>query len=172
MFARYGNGRFCRSRSFTNSQKSFLKKFNKRTGWIINWSKFDNDVEVYALVIQGTVDIQGLVAIQKDDSAQAVHILWMVAAPQNNPQITNKKKYSGVGGHLFAIAGNLSIKYGYDGFVYGEPMDEKLMHHYEKVFNAERLPRINSNIYRILINDQNMQKIVEEYNYDMVEDEL
>ena len=42
---------------------------------------------------------------------------------------------------LFAVAGNLSIKYGYDGFVYGEPMDQKLMEHYEAVFNAERVPR-------------------------------
>lgn len=38
-------------------RKSFLAKFNRNTGWYVNWSKFPQGVEVYALVIKGTVDI-------------------------------------------------------------------------------------------------------------------
>ena len=51
-------------------RKSFLSKFNKRTGWYVNWSKFEDDVEVYALVLKGTVDVQGLIAIKYDDVLQ------------------------------------------------------------------------------------------------------
>ena len=38
-------------------RKSFLAKFNKRTGWYVNWSKFEDDVEVYAFVLKGTVEV-------------------------------------------------------------------------------------------------------------------
>ena len=85
-------------------RKSFLAKYNKRTGWYVNWSKFEANVEIYALVLKGTVDIQGLIALEDIAQSKAVHILWAVAAPQNNIYKYGKKLYSGVGGHLFAIA--------------------------------------------------------------------
>lgn len=53
--------------------------------------------EVYALVIKGTVDIQGLVALEKDDDAKAIYISWMVAAPQNNKMLTEEIRNLGVG---------------------------------------------------------------------------
>lgn len=34
-------------------RKSFLSKFNRRTGWYINWSKFGPETEIYALVLKG-----------------------------------------------------------------------------------------------------------------------
>lgn len=42
-------------------RKSFLQKFNKKNGWYVNWEELlkDSMVEVYALVVAGTVDIQG-----------------------------------------------------------------------------------------------------------------
>ena len=40
--------------------------------------------EVYGLVIKGTVDIQGLIALEKDANSKALYVSWMVAAPQNN----------------------------------------------------------------------------------------
>ena len=57
-------------------RKSILKKYNKNTGWYVNWSKFADDVEVYALVLEGTNDIQGMVALQRDDCAKAIYVLW------------------------------------------------------------------------------------------------
>ena len=56
-------------------RKSFLSKFNKRTGWYINWGNFDDTTEIYALVLKGTVDIQGLIAIRFDDENKAVNIV-------------------------------------------------------------------------------------------------
>ena len=42
----------------------------------------------------------------------AAFVTWKCAAPENNPLLTNKKRYEGVGGHLFAIAAHRSMAYG------------------------------------------------------------
>ena len=34
-------------------RKSFLSKYNIRTGWYVNWGKFEPRVEIYALVLKG-----------------------------------------------------------------------------------------------------------------------
>ncbi|MDO5415768.1 MAG: hypothetical protein Q4F29_01090 [Lachnospiraceae bacterium] len=81
-----------------------MSKYNKRTQWHINWADLLADNHVYALVIKGTADIQGLVAIQKNPDWKVVYITWMCAAPHNSRFLTNHPKYLGVGGHLFAIA--------------------------------------------------------------------
>lgn len=60
--------------------------------------------EIYALVIKGTVDIQGLVALYPSSDMQGVFITWMCTDPLNNKQLGNEPRYVGVGGHLFAIA--------------------------------------------------------------------
>lgn len=60
-------------------RKSFLSKFNERTGWYVDWSKFDNETEIYALVLKGTVDIQGLVAITDDTQCRVFELGLHVA---------------------------------------------------------------------------------------------
>ena len=94
--------------------------------------------EIYALVLEGTFDVQGLIAISYDDVNSAVHINWACTAPQNNVWIYGKQKFSGVGGHLFAIAGDLSVRRGYEGFVYGEAM-EHIMEVYSYEWSTEDL---------------------------------
>ena len=42
-------------------------------------------------------------------------------SPDNNKLLTDDVRYFGVGGHLFAIAAQKSVDYGYDGYVYGFP---------------------------------------------------
>ena len=44
-------------------RKSFLRKYNKKNGWFTNWEDLTDENEIYALVVQGSVDVQGLVAI-------------------------------------------------------------------------------------------------------------
>lgn len=78
------SGEFFDTEVLQLKRKSFLSKFNKRTGWYINWSKFDQETEIYALVLKGTVDIQGLAAIRYDEEAKAVNLVWGCTAPQNN----------------------------------------------------------------------------------------
>ena len=156
-------------------RKSFLAKYNQRTGWYVNWSKFHHLVEIYALVIKGTVDIQGLIALEDASQSKAVHILWAVAAPQNNAYRYGRKKFAGVGGHLFAIAGNRSVKLGYGGLVYGEAMDQKIMEHYINNYGAEFFPYgMPKHPYRIIIDTEAMKRIREEYTYEYygIEEEI
>ena len=54
------------------TRKSYLSKYNRRTQWYVNWAELLAEHEVYALVIKGTTDVQGLVALQKNDDYQAV----------------------------------------------------------------------------------------------------
>ena len=48
------------------TRKSFLKKYNNKNGWYTNWDQLIDDNEVYALVVEGSVDIQGLVSNAKN----------------------------------------------------------------------------------------------------------
>ena len=124
----------------------------------------ENDDEIYALVIEGTVDIQGLVAIRKDDEKKAVYISWMCTSPENNKDLTKKVKHLGVGGLLFTIAANKSIEYGYNGVMYGEVGNRELLQHYIKVLKAERAKDMNGFIF--FINEKNAKKIKKKCEID------
>lgn len=152
-------------------RKSFLSKFNKKTGWYINWSEFPKDIEIYALVLKGTMDIQGLIALEYDSDAQAVHILWGCTAPHNNIWQYGTQKFKGVGGHLFAIASDLSMQKGYDGFVYGEAMDADLYQYYIEEFKALPLPP-RSNPYCFMLSDEATKNIREVYAYEWTDEIL
>lgn len=152
-------------------RKSFLSKFNKRTGWYVNWSKFEDDVEIYALVLKGTVDVQGLLAIKYDEFAKAVHIEWACTAPWNNKVESDSQKYNGVGGHLFAIAADLSFRHGYEGFLFGEASNGDVLQHYIDNFHAFQLG-IAGRPYQFMIEGENTQKLMEVYNYEWTEEEL
>ena len=134
----------------------------------MNWADLLKENEIYTIVVKGTVDIQGLVAIRADENMQAVFVSWMVAAPQNNLQISNNKRYNGVGGHLFAIASKKSLDFGYGGAITGFASDEKLMIHYCNSFNAEPICMLHP--YQIFISEEEGLKIQEVYNYDWTED--
>jgi len=112
-----------------------------------------------------------MVAIQYDNEAQAVYVLWGCTSPENNVWEYGKKKYAGVGGHLFAIASDLSIKAGFDGFIYAEAMDEELFNYYTVEFGALPLPPVN-NPYRFMISDKMTEKIREVYSYEWTDEEI
>lgn len=147
------------------STKKILKTFNKSTGWHVNWSKFPQVTEIYALIIKNTKDIQGMIAVQYDDEASAVYVNWACVAPHNNIWQYGKKTYSGVGGHLLAIASDLSVKHGYEGFIYGEAMDKELFDYYCMEFGAQALPALH-NPYRFMLSDEATRHIREVYTYE------
>jgi len=162
-------GEFYETEVVRLKRKTFLSKFNKKTGWYINWSKFPAEVEIYALVLKGTMDIQGLIAISYDAEAKAAYVHWGCTAPHNNIWQYGSQKFSGVGGHLFAIAGELSEKKGYEGFVYGEAMDEELYNYYVKEFKALPLPPRN-NPFCFMLSDDAIKKIREVYDYEWTDE--
>lgn len=126
--------------------------------------------EIYALVIKGTVDIQGLVAIENNPDYKAVYISWAVAAPQNNPALSLQKKYTGVGGHLLAIAIDKSEQYGYNGDVTGFCRSEEILRHFVTKHGATALRMLHE--YHIGIYDEAARNIRRTYDYEWTEDEI
>lgn len=151
-------------------RKSILSKYNERTGWIVNWDKFSSDTEIYALVLKGTFNVQGLIAIQYDDSAKAVHLRWGCVSSENNIWKNNTQRFLGVGGHLLAIAAELSCRHGYEGYLYGEAMDEKLFHYLCSNFGAFPLPALHGCTNRFMIPKESTDKIREVYTYEWTDD--
>ena len=149
---------------FRIESRSYLKNFNANNGWYIDWSRVPKDVEVYALVIQGTNEIQGLISIRDDKNADAVFMHWACAAPQNNIHEYGVQKYSGVGGHLFALAIDKSIQWGHGGAVYGFAANEELLQHYMDVFNAQYIGTRHR--YHFWIPEQYALMIKEVYKYE------
>ena len=151
-------------------RKSFLKQFNERNGWYVNWNSLADSNEIYALVLKGTVDIQGLIAIQDNPDYKAVYISWAVAAPSNNPELTDFKKYEGVGGHLLAIAIDKSEQFGYNGDVTGFCRSEQILQHFVQKHGAVALRMLHE--YHIGIFDDAAKKIREVYDYEWTEEEI
>lgn len=66
-------------------RKSFLNKFNRKNGWYVNWGKIVEEYDVYALVLEGTVDIQGLVALKRNEDLKAMYGLDVYGATEQSP---------------------------------------------------------------------------------------
>lgn len=149
---------------FKIQSRAYLKKFKKSNGWHINWNEVPRDVEVYALALKEDNSIQGLIAIRKDEDSHAVYMHWACAAPHNNIHDFGKQKYIGVGGHLFAIAVDKSIEWGYEGVVHGFAANEQLLNHYIDVFHADYLGMLHQ--YQFYIDEDPAKKLLEVYNYE------
>ncbi len=149
---------------FKIESRSYLKKFKKKDGWHIDWSKVPADVEVYALALRDTNEIQGLVAVKNDPDAKAAFIHWACTAPWNNKHEFGNQRYEGVGGHLFAIAVDKSLQWGYDGTVHGFAANMELVAHYQKTFHAFHLGMLHE--YQIVIEGENARKLLEVYGYE------
>lgn len=60
---------------------------------------------------------------------KAVYIAWMCASPDNNKLLTDDIKYLGIGGHLFAIAAQKSVDFGFEGYMYGFAANQDFLEH-------------------------------------------
>ena len=149
---------------FRVESRSFLKKFQENNGWHINWNLVPCDVEVYALALKDNNEIQGLIGIRKDEDAQAAYLHWACVAPHNNIKEYGVQKYSGVGGHLFAIAADKSTQWGFGGVMHGFAANEKLLEHYIDKFHAEYLGAVHQ--YQFFINEYYAQQLLEVYHYE------
>ena len=154
---------------FRIESRSYLKRFQKKDGWHINWNQIPKDVEVYALALHDTNEIQGLIGVKNDKDAQAVYIHWACTAPHNNKHEFGTQKYEGVGGHLFAIAVDKSIQWGYEGAVFGFAANKELVEHYVKAFGAFHLGILHE--YQIVIEGEAARNLLEVYRYEWNGDE-
>ena len=151
-------------------RKSFLSKFNKSNGWYVDWDKFDEETAIYALVLKGTVDIQGLIALTDDDASNAEYINWASCSPENNSWRNGVKKYEGVGGHLFAIAAKVSELHKHGGCVHVIAMDKEILQHYIDQFGA--VPTGIIHPYHFVIPEESAREIREVYSYEWSNEEL
>ena len=152
-------------------RKSFLSKFNKKTGWYINWSKLPGEVEVYALVLKGTMDIQGLIGLSNDVDANAAYGYWACTAPHNNLWEYNIQRYKGVGGHLLAVAAYKSTEWNHEGVFHADAIDKEVLNHYVKEFDAWEMP-LSGHPLHFVIEEAAAQKLMEVYTYEWTDDEV
>lgn len=149
---------------FKIESRKYLKEFQQANGWHIDWNKIPKDVEVYALALKDSHEIQGLIGVRNDKDSCAAYIHWVCVAPHNNKYQFGKQQYIGVGGHLFAIAIDKSMQWGYGGTAHGFAASEKLLKHYMEVFHADYLGMLHQ--YQFLIDEDNAKKIWEVYHYE------
>ena len=148
------------------SDPSLLTGYTSKNGWYVNWKKLFKNNEVYALYVAGNKEVQGLVALKDDVYSDAVFANWIVANPHNSGiSFSEKKQYTGVGGHLFAIACNRSFELGHSGVIQGYALNLKLLNHYLNVFGAEYLGFLHP--YQFKIEENNAKILVEKYTYDL-----
>lgn len=135
------------------------KELSSLTEWKFNWS--DDRLkgsEIYKLTIEGFDEIQGLVALTDFPKSHAVYVNLAESAPHN---IGKNKHYSGVGGHLFAIAVQKSVERGYGGYVFMDAKNTELAEHYKKTLGASLLGRPHP--YRMVINEDKALNILKIY---------
>lgn len=149
---------------FKIESRKFLSKFKKSNGWHIDWDRIPKDVEVYALALMDTHEIQGIIGLKNDKDAKAVYIFWACTAPQNNRHEFGEQKYVGVGGHLFAIAVDKAMQCGYEGLVYGFAANKQLLKHYIDVFGAEYIGILHD--YHFILDSDNAKRLLEVYRYE------
>ena len=150
-------------------RKSYLAQFNKRTGWYVNWSKFPKSVRIFALVLSGTMDIQGMVAVSPNIEMNAMYIDWASTAPQNDIHKYKKQKYSGVGGHLIAIDAEMSMRYGFNGWIYGKAMNEEVFRHFIVDHGAYPLPK-SIHPFALYFDGVTTRRIREVYDYEWTDE--
>lgn len=149
---------------FRIESRSFLRKFQKNNGWNIDWNRIPADVEVYALALKGNHEIQGLVGIRKDQDPHAAYIHWACVAPHNNKREYGKQNYVGVGGHLFAVAVDKSIQWGFEGVVHGFAANRTLLEHYMNTFHAQYLGAVHQ--YQFMLYGHYARQLLEVYHYE------
>ena len=149
---------------FKIESRSFLKKFNEKNGWDINWIQVPKDVEIYALALKENNEIQGLVGVKNDVSSKAAYLHWACTSPQNNKHAFGKQKYIGVGGHLFAIGVDKSIQWGYEGAIHGFALNKELLNHYISVLGVVFLGAQHP--YQFFLDGDASRKLLEVYTYE------
>jgi len=110
-----------------------LKSILKKSGWRFNWKsefKYTNR-QLYKLVIQEEIVIQGLISLQPMENFIEMHLIE--TAPHN---YGHSKKYRGVAGNLVAFACKMSFNLGFEGYV-AFKAKTGLIQHYADTLGAE-----------------------------------
>lgn len=131
----------------------------KKKGWAFNWKAADlKNAIVYKLTLEGSSEIQGLIALTDFVRDQALYVNIAESAPHNRGP---EKQYEGVGGHLFAIAAQISIDHGFGGFIFMDAKNTELVEHYHEKMGAQLLGMPHP--YRMFIDEEAAQRLLKIY---------
>ena len=140
-----------------------LEKYTTENGWIINWADRPKEEHIFGVFVKGDNNPQGLVSLRYERGG--TYVALVVNAPQNNKLIVGDSiKYKGVGGHLFAVAVEESIKNSGYGTIYGYASNKTVLEHYIEQFGAKHLPIRHR--YQFLIEGKDSEKLLKTYNYE------
>ncbi len=125
-----------------------------QTSWTSEYLSADC-YEKYAAKVGGE-----LIALGALNNSLVVHIVYMEAQPESNPNLDGEKpKYTGIGRLMIAYGIKLSIDNGFAGDVVLEAKTTELARHYEKDFGAVPLPIFDTSVPRYLIADEAAKRI-------------
>lgn len=100
-------------------------------GWKFNWKATEkNGYHIYELFVKGENTVQGRISLRIDGGVADVDIVE--TAPHN---YGHTGRYEGVGAHLFAVACQVSLDAGCDGFVAFTSKSD-LVEYYKEKLNA------------------------------------
>lgn len=141
-----------------------LAEYTLKNGWSDNWKDRPQNENVYGLYIENSKKLQGLIALRPEKGC--IYIASAAASPNNNPLVNNgQKDYLGVGGHLFAIAAEECLKIDDYGAIYGYAVNDKVLKHYIKEFNAVHIPT-RTHEYQFFIDTEDAINLLRKYNYE------
>lgn len=130
------------------AEKADLVGLNEQ-GWLFDWNDNDlKDDKIYKLLLDGSFEIQGLIAIKVEIGSGAVYARLAENSPKNRGV---NRQFKGVGGHLFAIAAQKSQETGLGGFVYLDAKNRDLVEHYAQALGAKLLGMPHP--YRMIIDE-------------------
>ena len=115
------------------------------------------------------MDIQGLVAVSPDYEMKTMYIDWACTAPHNDINKNGTQKYSGVGGQLIAIAAEMSMRYGFNGWIYGKAMNEEVFKHFIQHHGALPLPKV-IHPFALYFDGVTTKRIREVYDYEWTDE--
>lgn len=122
----------------TDTRRIVKTEYRKRTapmkpkdyyGWKFKWNVPEkNGYDIYELFVKNTNTVQGRIAFKVEGGVALVDIVE--AAPHN---VGHEGRYTGVGGHLFALACKASMDAGYGGYVAFTAKNDLIEHYEEKI---------------------------------------
>lgn len=140
-----------------------LKEYNVASNWNDDWSNRPNNEHIFGVFLKNGTTPQGLISLRYD--VGGTYIASASTAPWNNKLLVGKnQKYIGVGGHLFALAVEESLKHKGYGTVYGFATSSKVLEHYKKEFGAIHLPFVHE--YQFIIEGTASRNLLDIYNYE------
>lgn len=143
---------------------------NLPRAWQTSWTSeylAEGRFEKYAA--KAGTELVALGAYEILNNALVVHIVYMEAQPESNPNLDDEKpKYTGIGRLMIAYGIKLSIDNGFAGDVVLAAKTTEMARHYETEFGAVRLPTFDSSDPSYLVADEAAKRIFSLFCPDLV----